>query len=217
MRLKTGSVYIYKNQSYIYIIDCKKQSGRLRYTGAKIGQDGTIGKRFKFKAERGAYKEASEYTVHIQVKLPKKDYEKVKFDSLVSRASDIIQDHLKSGNRVTSKKQRHDIAQLAVACIALHNKDLGRGYNLRDFAKGLRFKDYKKLYRWVIDFYKKYYTLDKFEIALPKAANSTIIGNFRRLNQFWDALYGFNAEFNEMLETNYKAYSKEMNRRGLSL
>lgn len=208
--LKIGRIYIYKNEHYFYIKSKRKYLGRIKYLIARVKSNGSLGQEKEILFKRGEYV-LTDIKPIIHIPLPKRDQDKIYFQGLVDRAIEFARQYAK-GNK---QEIRYEISKLAYASIYFINRETGENYNLRDFAKAMKFKDYRKLYRWVGAYMKLHFTKEKFTKAIPSAADNTLVKNYANLNKMWGSLYGYNSELNELLKSNVRAYTKELKHRGI--
>ena len=215
--LKINKVYVFEGDTYLFVHSVSKKSGRNIYTVSKVNRYGELGRKQKVKFKRGKFKEAKDVKVKIYVVVPKKDKQKIQWLEVVKNAKEQL---LKLGNetKLDAKKEiRNEIAKLAVASIYYQNAESGDCFNLRDFAKGLGYKRYATLYRWVGNYFKMLYTKNKYEVAIKEAADSTIVQSYNRIQDYWSGLYGYNKDIDFVLKKDLKAYAKELKERGLSI
>ena len=208
MILRIGKVYKY-DSFLIYIASKRRFNKRVIYTIQRVNSSGVLGPKSEKIFKRGECKLVKNCKAIIYIKLPDGIKNRARFENLVERA------------RKLAKKKPHnfkiEMAKLAICCSEFEHATEGRQCNLRDFARAVKFKSFNTLYRWVLDYYSMFYTDRKYNVAIPSAADSTIIKTINTHQRTFSSYYGFNKKLDQLLTKNARAYMAEFNLRGLSL
>lgn len=208
MKLFIGKVYIY-DSDIIYIKGKRKFKKRIIYTIQKVFKNGSLGQEFERMFKRGECKIAKKYKAITYIKIPEEVKDVGRFKNLVSRSRKLI--------KSKDEDYKLRVAELAICCSGFQHLTEGRAYNLRDFARAVKFKSFNTLYRWVLAYYTIHYTEKKFKYAIPEAADTTIVNMIINHQETYKSYYGFNKKLDKLLTKNAKAYLLEFNTRGLSL
>lgn len=209
--LSIGKVYLYNNARYVFVSKKGKRKGKTVYKVRKVNLDGSLGIEEIVKFQAGKFKVVKKYKLHIHVELPKVNRNKIRYESVLSNAKTLIVEIKKH----RSNDSKIKLAKLAIAVCDIPNQENKNGrYNLRDFAKSLGFKTYRKMYLLVGAYLKTQYTPKKYQ-RLKTAADSTIVGCVRNYEAVWSSLHGFNKELDGLLEMDFKAYTSEVQKRGI--
>ena len=214
--LKINKVYIRENKEYLFVHSKIKKNGRNEYTVSKVNHYGELGRRKKVYFKRGKYRLFKDADIKIYVNIPQKDKQRMRWQLLVNDGIRKMTAIKISHDRDIKSDLRKEIGKLAVASIYFQNNETGERFNLRDFAKGLGFKNYATLYRWVEQYLNSIYTPQRYKKAIKEAADRTIVQSYNNTIIYWDGMYGYNKKINKILERDFKAYSKELKNRNLS-
>ncbi len=206
--LKVGKVY-QVGKNFVLIAGKRRYKRRLIYTVRRVYSNGTLGTESERMFKRNECKLVKNAKVVTYVQLPEKVKHKDRFDNLVSRAKQLISDK--------DENYQKEVAKLAICVSGYQHQIEGRACNLRDFAREVGFKSFNTLYKWVLAYYSFHYTERKFKVAIPSAADSTIVGMIREHQESYSSFYGFNKKLDALLQKNARAYLKEFRLRGLSL
>jgi phosphoribosylformylglycinamidine (FGAM) synthase PurS component len=214
--MKINCVYKYQNY-YYFVSGVKKRKKRNVYILKKVNLDGSLGQVIQVYFKRGKFELVNDVKIKIFVEMKKSTKDQMAYDVLVARVKETFKQNTVDGKVLLTNSMLHDIAQNAVASIVFYNHEKGRLYNLRDFGKAIGLKNSKKIYSWVVKFYKQYFTKEKYSKAIKEASDTTISKQLKDYQKYWKCLHGFNKELNNLLEEDFKAYMEEFKHRGLSL
>lgn len=222
--LLLNRVYIHKKQRY-YVFDKKLSGRKFLYSMSKVLTSGAISSKVIQKSyTKGAFKiQADKVEVRVtKSKIKRNPFanDKKAFDELVTRALILTDDFVSHSN---NKELKIKIAKLVYASIYFKKQVkttkgvFVRNYNLRDFSKAMGHTRHEYFYRWVGNLLKSYFTPEKFNVAIPDMADSTLVSSLENFKLYRASLKGFNKSLDLMLKKNLQAYTKEFKARGLSL
>ena len=212
--LKIGKVYKFVGD-YWYIASVRRYK-KLLYTIRKVNANGSLGLTREVPFKRGVFRLAKNVQVKITVRLPREERLSILYNTLLKDTQRLVLEYATPERRKEGFDYERTIAQYAISAVGHYESEKLELVNLKTFAKALGFKNARRLYGWVADYYETQFTEHKYQ-NMDSISDATIMHTIESYKNCYHLLHGFSKKVSALLEKDFKAYLKELTKRGLSM